>query len=75
MDKKFRTEKKSANSNKVETTKCGQCARLNGIDLSSIPFRLFARGHTVVGIPHTVYYQQEITTSYQFMNQNKHSTS
>lgn len=75
MDKKFRTEKKSVNSNKVETTKYGQCARFNGIDLSCIPFRSFTRGYTVVGISHTVRYQLEITTSYQYMNQNKHSTS
>lgn len=75
MDKKFRTEKKSVNSNKVETTKYGQWARFNGIDLSFIPFSSFIRRHTVADISHTVRYQQEITTSYQYENQNKHSTS
>lgn len=75
MDKKFRTEKKSVNSNKVETTKYDQCDHFNGIDLSSIPFRSFTGSYTVAGISHTVRYQQEITTSYQYINQNKHSTS
>lgn len=59
----------------METTKYDQCDHFNGIDLSSIPFRSFTGSYTVAGISHTVRYQQEITTSYQYINQNKHSTS